>query len=201
MQRAMQTAIHMFKNHPNLAKIRFIVVPLVHEIMHTCNDMHMDAYELIDKYSAGKEVCQGLNFDFSMILGSGAPNLWAVHTLTNNSTVLEFYTKLAEKGGEPTYENVRDVLVDQLVSRLPHDALEPKDDLYERGLHVKKFLKHFLEKHPVEGAERIAVVCHSQLIACLTATGVEGSGASSKLVGFHWAQNGEVYPIETEELY
>ena len=90
----MQTAIHMFKNHPNLAKMRFIVVPLVHEVMHTCNDMHMDAYELMEKYAAGNEYCQGLNFDFSMILGSGAPNLWSVQTLTNNGIVVEFYTKL-----------------------------------------------------------------------------------------------------------
>ena len=86
MQRAMQTAIHMFKNHPNLAKIRFIVLPLVHEIIHTCNDMHMDAEEMMEKYAAETEICQGLNFDFSMLLSSGAPNLWSVKTLTNNTT-------------------------------------------------------------------------------------------------------------------
>ena len=96
-----------------------------------------------------------------MILASGAPNLWSVKTLTNNSRVLEFYTKLAEKGGEPTYDNVRDVMVDMMVSRLPESALEPKDDLYDRGQQVKKFLKHFLEKHPLGETEKIGVVCHS----------------------------------------
>ena len=43
MQRAMQTAIHMFKGHPNLANIRFIVEPMIHEILHTTCDMHIDA--------------------------------------------------------------------------------------------------------------------------------------------------------------
>ena len=134
------------------------------------------------------------------MLDSGSPNLWSVNPLTNNSNVLEFYTKLVEKGGEPTYENVKEVLVEQMVSRLPNGSLEPKDDLYDRGKLVKKFLKHFHEKHPLKATEKIGVVCHSQLIACLTATGVEGKGHSSKLVNFHWAQNGEIYPIETCEL-
>lgn len=71
--------------------------------MHTCNDMHMDADELMEKYATGKELCQGLKFDFSMLLASGAPNLWSVKTLANTSTVLEFYSKLDEKGGEPSY--------------------------------------------------------------------------------------------------
>ena len=35
MRRALSTAIHMFKSHPNLSKIQFLVVPQCHEIMHT----------------------------------------------------------------------------------------------------------------------------------------------------------------------
>lgn len=133
MQRAMQTAIHMFKNHPNLARIKFIVVPIVHEIMHTCNDMHMDANELMEKYSADSEICKGINFDFSMLIGSGSVNLWSLKTMTNNSTVAEFYSKLEEKGGEPSYENVRDVILDQMISLLPDGAFETEEDIYARG--------------------------------------------------------------------
>ena len=43
----MQTAIHMFKGHPNLANIRFIVEPEMHEILHTTCDLNMDALELL----------------------------------------------------------------------------------------------------------------------------------------------------------
>jgi len=49
----MQTAIHMFKNHPNLSNIRFIVEPMLHEVMHTTCDIHMDAMLLIQKYAPG----------------------------------------------------------------------------------------------------------------------------------------------------
>ena len=47
MQRAMQTAIHMFKGHPNLANIRFIVEPEMHEILHTTCDLNIDAFDLL----------------------------------------------------------------------------------------------------------------------------------------------------------
>ena len=67
MQRAMQTCIHMFKSHPNLNNIRFFVEPHVHEIMHTMNDICMDADELVQKYAPGQEICCGVNFDFSRL--------------------------------------------------------------------------------------------------------------------------------------
>ena len=73
MQRAMQTAIHMFKGHTNLANIRFIVEPMVHEIMHTTNDMHMDADELVQKYAPGQPECHGVIFDFSRITSMEQP--------------------------------------------------------------------------------------------------------------------------------
>ena len=47
MQRTIQTCIHMFKSHPNLGNIRFVVEPWVHEIMWMMDDMCMDAHELM----------------------------------------------------------------------------------------------------------------------------------------------------------
>ena len=70
MQRAMQTAIHMFKGHPNLANIQFIVEPITHEILHTMCDMHMDAVQMMMKYAPGQPACHGVNFDFSKIAGT-----------------------------------------------------------------------------------------------------------------------------------
>ena len=43
----------MFKTHSNLANIKFVVVPEIHEIVHTFNDMHMDPTELCKKYAPG----------------------------------------------------------------------------------------------------------------------------------------------------
>ena len=82
----MQTAIHMFKGHPNLAKIHFVVEPMVHEIMHTTNDMHMDALELLQKYAPGQPSCHGINFDFSRITSLSSPNLWNINTHATKAT-------------------------------------------------------------------------------------------------------------------
>jgi len=44
------TTIHMFKNHPNKDKIRFIVLPLVREIMNASCDIPMNFNDLVEKY-------------------------------------------------------------------------------------------------------------------------------------------------------
>lgn len=46
---------------------------MIHEIMHTCNDMHMDADELVQKYAPGQPICHGLNFDFTRITSMEQP--------------------------------------------------------------------------------------------------------------------------------
>ena len=126
----MQTAIHIFKNHKNLASIKFLVVPVLREIMHTANDIHMDPAELIKKYAPGAEICQGLCFDFSMIHDRGQPNLWSINTFTNLEVVREFYQKL---GKGKSYGEVKQALYEQVVACLKiRGSLETKADIYER---------------------------------------------------------------------
>ena len=50
IQRCLMTTIHMFKNHPNKDKIRFIVLPLVREIMNASCDIPMNFNDLVEKY-------------------------------------------------------------------------------------------------------------------------------------------------------
>ena len=87
-------------------------------------------------------------------------------------------------------------MLETMIALLPHDALEPECDIYERAQESKKVLKKFLEENPLQGDEKIAVVCHSKLIAATTADGFEGEGALSKLTNFVWTKNAEVLPID-----
>jgi hypothetical protein len=73
MQRALQTAIHMFKDHPNKDKITFIALPLVHEYLHTSNDIPADYQEVMKRYAVGEAICEGLKFDFGLIEACGQP--------------------------------------------------------------------------------------------------------------------------------
>lgn len=57
MERALQTAIHMFATHPNVSKIKFIVVPILREWLHTASDLTCDFGLKIEKYAPGKPIC------------------------------------------------------------------------------------------------------------------------------------------------
>jgi hypothetical protein len=53
-------------------------------------------------------------------------------------------------------------------------------------------MKEYLNKNTVKNDEKIAMVCHSKLIAAVTATGV----ANEKLEGYYWMNNCEIQPFE-----
>ena len=111
-----------------------------------------------------------------------------------------FFEKLSEKEGGATYANVHSVMLELMTNELPDGSFETEDEIYQRAQGVKQFCKNFLAEHPLEGDEKIAVVCHSKLIAAVTAGGFSGVGASSKLTDFVWTANSEVLPIEDAGL-
>ncbi len=85
-----------------------------------------------------------------------------------------------------------------MLAELPDGAFETKKDIYGRGQVVKQLLKDFLAGHPLVGDEKIAIVCHSQLISSVTADGYEGEGAQSVMTNFIWTKNAEVLPVDIE---
>lgn len=78
MLRAMQTAVLMFKNHPNKENLVFIVLPLIHEYYHASSDTPSDYREIVKRFSDPQETC-GVKFDFSILLANANPHLWAAN--------------------------------------------------------------------------------------------------------------------------
>lgn len=76
MQRCIMTTIHMFKNHPNKDKIKFIILPIVREVLHTISDIAMDVNELMAKFADGQPGNFGIKFDWSRLSMFGNPQLW-----------------------------------------------------------------------------------------------------------------------------
>ena len=153
MQRAMQTAIHMFKNHKNLDKIKFLVVPILREIMYTANDIHVDPAKLIEKYAPGQEICQGLEFDFSMIkIGDEPPDIyWCINTFTNYDVVDYFFKKLLpglwDRAEEQEYRDVENILHNMVEQCLKaRGRVETFEDIFERCKNIKTYLKKFKER-------------------------------------------------------
>ena len=84
----------MFANHPNLAKIKFTVVPQVHEWLQMSGDIPADYTEVIVKYAPGQPICQGVAFDFTLLLHYAEPQLWSILTLSSVVKQKEVLSKL-----------------------------------------------------------------------------------------------------------
>ena len=73
MQRNLMTTINMFKNHPNKGTMKFVVIPVVREMMKFMNDVAMDINVLVQKFAPGNDICEGIHFDFSACFVFGIP--------------------------------------------------------------------------------------------------------------------------------
>jgi len=83
MQRCLMTTIHMFKNHPNKANIKFVVLPFMREVYSTTNDIAIDCFEMMEKFKEGSDMACGLNIDFSNMFMYGVPDLWQTYTIAD----------------------------------------------------------------------------------------------------------------------
>ena len=125
------------------------------------------------------------------------PQLWNIETMTTQATKDTFYEKLSQLEGGANYANVKAVFLEMMIALLPEGALETKAKIYQRAQQVKELLREFLAAHPVEGDEKIPVVCHSQLIASVTADGIEDEGTpQERFTNFIWTANAEVLPVD-----
>jgi hypothetical protein len=75
MVRTCETAIHIFKSHPNKKIIKFIVLPSIKEGLNLCNDKQ-GTYARLRRLIDPLLESSGLNFDFSMMFSAfGLPDM------------------------------------------------------------------------------------------------------------------------------
>lgn len=71
MLRTCMTTVELFKDHPNKDKIKFVIYPLAKESAHLCNDFMKGPFkeQIYDRFSDPAK-CEGINFDFTLMLGT-----------------------------------------------------------------------------------------------------------------------------------
>eukprot|EP00347_Sterkiella_histriomuscorum_P012250 403369316 len=190
MQRAIQTAIHMFKKHPNKQNIQFIVLPIVREVLETSNDIQPDVEEIVRKYAPGEAICEGLNFNFAMIYLYGIPQLWQIYTVANLAKQKDMILSLRKDDNGQI--NVLDVILQRQAAH--HPRYENHHDLFERARIIKTFMREYIIANPLDQStqEKYAIVSHSRIIATLTASGV---GEDDSLLDYQWFKNCEMRPF------
>lgn len=145
MLRTCETAIHIFKGHPNRKNIKFIVLPSIKEGLNLCNDKQGTYHRLrrhIDHLLKEYE----LNFDFSMMFASfGMPDLAQVNVSVDIERFQEMYKYLDfinhEEALHPEW-GYSEHLLKLTYDKFPYRMEDPLK-MYERGLQLRKFLKHY----------------------------------------------------------
>jgi len=93
MLRTCMTAMHMFKNHPNRANIKFIVLPAAKEGLHLCNDISGPIDPIIKIFSKS-ENCYDINFDFSLVYSYGIESTWQMNIVADLEMTKKAYSTL-----------------------------------------------------------------------------------------------------------
>ena len=77
LRRALQTAIHMFKTHPDKKEIQFIILPIAREVMGWACDIAVSYDQMKEEFGGTHE---GIFFDFSMFGQYATQQMWQVNT-------------------------------------------------------------------------------------------------------------------------
>ena len=109
----------------------------------------------------------------------------------------EILGHLAEGKSHTTdYLNYKNTLVSLMNERLERDAsLETEEMIYNRGKNLMEFIDSYFTNSGLKEGEKLAVVCHSEIIASMAAKGFIGEGDTSKLDGFYFPRNCEMIPL------
>lgn len=151
--------------------------------MHTSNDIPGDFLEVVKKYAPDKEICQGLNFDFTWLFSYAQPQLWSVFQLHNVEKQAQVVSKLRHNF---TYIDLQKAWISCLTS-CKH--FETDEEVFERGQAFKVFFRKYITANPLPAGEKLAIVCHSKFICSLTSSHTSGSGETARMVGYLWLKN------------
>ena len=77
------TTVLMFQNHPNIANIKFQVLPMAREAFAHIDDCALPPQKVRELFADNGKI----NFDFSMWSSYGEPGLWPMGTTADLDTL------------------------------------------------------------------------------------------------------------------
>jgi broad specificity phosphatase PhoE len=166
IHRTLETASLLFETHPNRGSIKFIVLPLIREIMANPDDIPaFTLNRLKDKYESHKD----LHFDFSLVENSRNKLLYFLETM--DEEVRDRVLDEVHRSKEEEYINIMlNVMRDKWI-HLPHHKkkIESFDNGRKRGHNFSQWVtQEFMREKGVSGNE-IMVVSHSVFLSHLVA--------------------------------
>ncbi|TNV79979.1 hypothetical protein FGO68_gene2978 [Halteria grandinella] len=197
MIRTCETAIHIFKGHPNKKNIKFIILPSAKEGLNLCNDKqgtYARLRRIIDPLLKDAE----LEFDFSLMFSAfGLPDLAQVNVSVDIARFQEMYRyidHLEELHPEFGYS---EHLLKLAYEKFPY-RMEDPFKLWERGLQLRKFLNQYLKTHTLTIDEKVVIVSHSAFLTSLSSAGYDHE--KKDLIEPEHMHNCQFIPWQTYEL-
>ncbi|EAS00391.2 histidine phosphatase family (branch protein 1) (macronuclear) [Tetrahymena thermophila SB210] len=174
LARALQTAFHLFKSHPNQANIKFVVLPDLTEILSKVQDIS-NIRKQIEIY--------GKVFDFSLMKNDFEENLefWQVlnlHDEEEKNIILNRYTYENKNNQQP--QSISEVIL-KIMNEIFPAAVEKQKNLYFRADRARnRILNYVLENKIDTTKSKIVLITHNAFIQNFTSKGISEDGYVSR---------------------
>ena len=151
LRRAMQTAYHTFKEHPNFKSIRFIIVPLLREIMNLASGIPYSIDKVIEEFSLLFPILDTSLFD------KYEDKLHYFLYDSDQKLKEEILGKLEKKEDDVIGTNAFDLLLEKSKGIKPH-KLETKLNVLQRVNKIKSYVNEYVES--LDSDQKVVVVTH-----------------------------------------
>ena len=148
MRRAIETAYHTFKSHPNFSSIKFILCPYMKEAIDTACDVPVNILDIVEEYKGKFE-----NFDTSMLDLYKDPTHYFLYDIDLPFAKNILATKKEDRS-DPISSNAFDLICDHIDQNFPK-KIEENRNVVRRVGQAKKCVKDLLEKVTLESDAKI----------------------------------------------
>ena len=155
-QRTLETSYELFRSHPNIGSIKFIVHPLLTEILNNANDIPLNT---LSRLRPHYEKQPNFLYDFSEFDKLAQPELFYLEYL--NSPEKELLLSKITKDAEGKYNDVPIVL--EAMRANPKKKLEKEENVAKRVNLFKNYLLQYA-KDSVKPGEEIGIVTNTEFI-------------------------------------
>ena len=173
LRRALETSYYLFKDHPSLPNIRFIVQPLIMERLSNISALPtLPCNQIFDSY---REL-EDFHYDFSLIDDLPDPNMYSFNLIDypRNKNIIQ---QMRENCQSSNYKELNRLIL-EYIYYVEH-PLEEINNLYKRVNTFFKYLNAFIEERDEEGKEDcgdLVAISHVQFIKIATASRINGLG-------------------------
>ena len=196
MVRTCETAIHIFKGHPDKQKIKFVVLPSVKEGLNLCNDKQ-GTYTRLRRIIDPLLKENNMTFDFSLMFSAfGLPDMAQVNVSVDIERFKEMYHYINDDEFHPDH-GYSEPLLKIAYEKFPYRMEDPLR-MFERGIQLRQFLDHFFETRSLDADEKAVIVSHSAFLTSLSAKGYDHE--KKDLVDPMHMHNCQFIPWLTEQL-